>query len=81
MKSTKPLSPSQEVIVGHLIHGLTTKEIAKAMNRSKSTVDNHMLSIHRRLNVTTGTAVVSWYWRQRVAELEARIAKLEGAAK
>lgn len=74
-------TPRQGVIIEHLTHGMTTKEIAAAEGRSQKTIANQIAHLYTRLGIHTNTGVVSWYWRKRVAELEARVAHLEGGAK
>lgn len=69
------------IIIEHLSHGMTAKEIANAVGRSQKTVENQIHHLKTRVGIHTNTGLVSWYWRRRVAELEDRIANLEGTAK
>lgn len=59
-----PLTAREEEVLGFLVKGLIKKEIADQMNISQHTVDMHLRSIYRKLEVRSQTEAVSKALRQ-----------------
>ena len=74
----KPLSPRQLEAVKGLTQGLSHKMIAKSIGCTVKTAQNHLQYARYKLGVNNSTALVSWYWNNRVEELNSRISQLEG---
>ena len=47
------LSPAEQVVLLHLRHGLTNREIARALGKSERTVKNQVSAILGKCNVPT----------------------------
>ena len=60
----EPLTAREEEVLGFLVKGLIKKEIADQMNISQHTVDMHLRSIYRKLEVRSQTEAVSKALRQ-----------------
>jgi len=75
---TKPLSPRQFEAVKGLSQGLSQKMIAQSIGCTVKTAQNHLQHARYKLGVNNSTALVSWYWNNRVEELNTRISQLEG---
>ncbi len=52
------LSPRESETVGHLIHGLTTKEVAERMSISPNTVKQFVRLVMSKMGVTTRSGIV-----------------------
>lgn len=48
-----PLSPTERVVVGLLMRGMTEKQAGAAMGRSHNTVHVHIRNTYRKLGVTS----------------------------
>ncbi len=59
-----PLTAREEEVLGFLVKGLIKKEIADEMSISQHTVDMHLRSIYRKLEVRSQTEAVSKALRQ-----------------
>ena len=59
-----PLTAREEEVLGFLVKGLIKKEIADQMSISQHTVDMHLRSIYRKLEVRSQTEAVSKALRQ-----------------
>jgi len=60
----EPLTAREVEVLGHLVKGLIKKEIADELNISQHTVDMHLRSIYRKLEVRSQTEAVSKALRQ-----------------
>lgn len=60
----EPLTAREEDVLGFLVKGLIKKEIADELLISQHTVDMHLRSIYRKLEVTSQTEAVSKALRQ-----------------
>lgn len=60
----KPLTTRESDVLQHLVRGLLKKEIAAALSISQHTVDMHLRSVYRKLQVRTQTEAVSKALRQ-----------------
>lgn len=76
--NTGNLTPRQREIVALLAEGLCYKQIADRIGVTRKTVDSHVYFASLRLGLGNKPqpGLVSWHYRQRIAELEATIAKL-----
>lgn len=50
---TRPLSPTESVVLGHLVAGESQAHIARLLSISPNTVKSHVRSIYRKLGVTS----------------------------
>ena len=71
-----PLTPRQREAVAALADGLAFKHVASRMGISNATAENHIHRAQKALGVHNVAGLVSWHYRQRIAELEATIANL-----
>lgn len=53
------VTPKEQVILEHLAHGETVKQIATSLGRSPHTVHDHVKSLHRKLNATSRGELVA----------------------
>lgn len=60
----EPLTSREEEVLGFLVKGLIKKEIADELSISQHTVDMHLRSIYRKLEVRSQTEAVSKALRQ-----------------
>lgn len=76
--NTGNLTPRQREIVALLAEGLPTRLIAKRLGITIPTVNNHIFAAGVKAGVGEKLQVglVSWHYRQRIAELEATIANI-----
>lgn len=61
-----PLSPREEEVAQLIGAGLTNREVAQRLFLSERTVENHVSSILRRLDVPNRAAIAAWVSRRRV---------------
>jgi DNA-binding NarL/FixJ family response regulator len=64
VKHIDPLTNREEEVLGFLVKGLIKKEIADEMSISQHTVDMHLRSVYRKLEVRSQTEAVSKALRQ-----------------
>lgn len=64
VKHIDPLTNREEEVLGYLVKGLIKKEIADEMSISQHTVDMHLRSVYRKLEVRSQTEAVSKALRQ-----------------
>jgi DNA-binding NarL/FixJ family response regulator len=64
VKHIDPLTNREEEVLGYLVQGLIKKEIADEMSISQHTVDMHLRSVYRKLEVRSQTEAVSKALRQ-----------------
>ncbi len=64
VQKIEPLTTREEEVLRALVHGLIKKEIADKLNISQHTVDMHLRSVYRKLQVRTQTEAVSKALRQ-----------------
>jgi DNA-binding NarL/FixJ family response regulator len=64
VQKIEPLTSREEEVLRALVHGLIKKEIADQLNISQHTVDMHLRSVYRKLQVRTQTEAVSKALRQ-----------------
>ena len=71
-------TPRQREIISLLAEGLSYKEIGARIGITRRTVDNHVTYARQRMALGNKPQLelVSWHYRQRIAELEATIANL-----
>ena len=80
---SRQLTPRQREIVALLAEGLPCRLIAKRLGLKTSTVENHIFAagINAGVGQKLQVGLVSWHYRQRIAELEATIANLTASAR
>ena len=71
---TITLTPRQHQVVELLAQGKTQKQIGAALGITIKTANAHTYAVHLRLGIGTSTGIVAWYYKRRIAELEAIIA-------
>lgn len=71
---TITLTPRQHQVVELLAQGKTQKQIGEALGITMKTANAHTYAVHLRLGIGTSTGIVAWYYKRRIAELEAIIA-------
>lgn len=64
VKHVEPLTPREEEVLRSLVRGLIKKEIADELFISQHTVDMHLRSVYRKLEVSSQTEAVSKALRQ-----------------
>lgn len=64
VQKIEPLTTREEEVLRALVRGLIKKEIADHLNISQHTVDMHLRSVYRKLQVRTQTEAVSKALRQ-----------------
>lgn len=70
---TITLTPRQHQVVELLAQGKTQKEIGEALGITIKTANAHTYAVHLRLGIGTSTGIVAWYYKRRIALLEAFI--------
>ena len=60
------LSPREEQVLGHIVDGLTNREIAQRLGVTAKTVMHHSVAIYRKLGVRGRAEAVAWAVRHAV---------------
>ena len=60
------LSPREQNILQHLLDGKSNKEIARELNLAPETVKTHLKHLFQKLNVTSRSQAVSWYYQHHL---------------
>ncbi|HZF90593.1 response regulator transcription factor [Streptomyces sp.] len=67
LRTPRPtLTPRERDILGHLVQGLTNRDIARSLYISEATVKTHLRRIYDKLGVTTRAAAVAAAKEQRL---------------
>ncbi|MEV5317522.1 response regulator transcription factor [Streptomyces sp. NPDC052687] len=67
LRTPRPtLTPRERDILGHLVQGLTNRDIARTLYISEATVKTHLRRIYDKLGVTTRAAAVATAKEQRL---------------
>jgi len=64
--ASKPLSPTERRVLGHLLSGELEKKIAAALDLSQATAHDHVKSIYRKFGVSNRSGLMS-LWLNRPA--------------
>ncbi len=65
MQDSDQLTPREEEILKMVAQGCENKAIARELNISVFTVQNHIQNLFKRLGVTNRTEAASKYWQRR----------------
>lgn len=60
-KVDKVLTKKEVVVLGHILKGLTNKEIAKMLNNSYGTISTHIDNLRRKLNCRSKGQIIAKY--------------------
>ena len=76
---TERLTSRQEACIALVAEGRSSKEIARELGISPSTVDNHIAAAIQVVGSSNRTALANWYTQKRESEQPQLVAKLEAA--
>jgi DNA-binding NarL/FixJ family response regulator len=68
-KAYDSLTPRELEVVALVGEGLTNKEIAEVLVVRECTVENHLHSIFRKLNMKTRTQVARYAWQRGIRRI------------
>jgi DNA-binding CsgD family transcriptional regulator len=67
LRTPRPtITPRERDILGHLVQGLTNRDIARTLFISEATVKTHLRRIYDKLDVTTRAGAVAAAKEQRL---------------
>ncbi|WP_441235642.1 LuxR C-terminal-related transcriptional regulator [Bradyrhizobium sp. 930_D9_N1_4] len=69
---TASLTDRQQEVCNLVIQGMTNKQIARALQISHRTVEDHRTDVYAKMDVPNSTALVHKLLSARIAELEAK---------